>query len=238
MATLRAVFLDAGGTLIHPDRGFILDALARQGIQKDEAAFIIADQKAREHRSAELRRLGQQIDDAGSWRIYAARLLAVLECTGSAAASVAAAVGARHREGTLWSHVEPGTAETLAELKGRGYRLGVVSNADGRVQSFLEHVGLMQHLDFVIDSGAVGVEKPDPRIFKLALERAGVGSDEAVHVGDVYEVDVLGARAAGIRPILLLANGVEHPDDVAVIRSLPELVPFLSRPAARAARVR
>jgi len=219
----RAVFLDAGGTLIHLDRGFLLDLLARQGIHKDEAAFLIADQTAREHRSKALRSAGEQIDDATSWRIYAARLLEMLECTGAAAATVSAKVKERHRAGTLWTHVEPGTLETLAQLKDRGFILGVVSNADGRVASFLELVGINKYLDFVVDSGAVGVEKPNPRIFQIALEQARSTAEQAVHVGDVYEVDVVGARAAGIEPIMLVSNGGPEPKDVRVIRSFTEL---------------
>ena len=220
----RAVFLDAGGTLIHLDRNFILDCLSEEGIEKDEAAFLIADRHAREHRSEALRSRGESIDDQTSWRIYAARLLEVLECTGSAAARVAARVKEKHREGTLWNFVEEGTTDTLAQLKDMGYTVGVISNADGRVESFLEYAGLRQYLDFVIDSGTVGVEKPDRRIFDLALERASAQPADAVHVGDVYEIDVQGARSAGIDPVLLITDGSDGPSDVTVIRSLPELI--------------
>lgn len=228
MSGITTILLDAGGTLIHPDRAFILRTLGNFGITRDEAAFLIADQTAREARSAAIRS-GQIIDDAGSWRLYAARLLDVLGCTPDIAAQVSSAVGVRHIEGTLWSHVEPGTADTLAELKDRGYTLGVVSNADGRVDQFLEHAGLRQYLDFIIDSGQVGFEKPNPRIFEIALERAGAEPDEAVHVGDVYEVDVVGARAAGIEPVFLSTTGGAVPDDVTVIRSFTELTRALDR---------
>lgn len=228
MTGITTIFLDAGGTLIHPDRAFILRTLADFGVARDEAAFLIADQTAREARSAAIRS-GQIIDDAGSWRLYAARLLDVLGCTPEIAVDVSAVVAQRHREGTLWTHVEPGTADTLAELKGRGFTLGVVSNADGRVEQFLDYAGLRPHLDFIVDSGRVGIEKPDPRIFQIALERAGAQPQQAVHVGDVYEVDVVGARAAGIQPIFLGAAGLAPPDDVVVIRSFTELARALDR---------
>jgi putative hydrolase of the HAD superfamily len=222
MTGIRTIFLDAGGTLIHLDRAFILKALEDVGVEKDEAAFLIADQSAREQRAAAIRR-GEVLDDASSWRIYAARLLELLEATGDAATEVSTRVKQRHRAGTLWTHVEPGTLETLAQLKDRGFTLGVVSNADGRVTSFLELVGINKYLDFVVDSGAVGVEKPNPRIFQIALEQARSSPDQAVHVGDVYEVDVVGARAAGIEPIMLVSNGGPEPKDVRVIRSFTEL---------------
>ena len=67
----------------------------------------------------------------------------------------------------------------------------------------LQGLGLGRHLDFVIDSSQVGVEKPDPRIFRIALERAGMAATDAVYVGDLYSVDVLGARAAGLNAILM-----------------------------------
>jgi putative hydrolase of the HAD superfamily len=226
MTHKRAVFLDAGGTLIHLDRAFILKALSDVGVEKDEAAFLIADQTARERRAAAIRG-GEVLDDATSWRVYAAKLMEVLEATGDAATEVAARVKARHREGTLWTHVERGTLETLAQLKDRGFTLGVVSNADGRVESFLELVGMTPYLDFVVDSGNVGVEKPNPRIFEIALERADAKPSEAVHVGDVYEVDVVGARAAGIEPIMIVSNGGPAPSDVRVIRSFTELATLL-----------
>ena len=222
MTGIRTIFLDAGGTLIHLDRAFILKALEDVGVEKDEAAFLIADQSAREQRAAAIRR-GEVLDDASSWRIYAARLLELLEATGDAAAEVSTRVRQRHRAGTLWTHVEPGTLETLAQLKDRGFTLGVVSNADGRVASFLELVGINEYLDFVVDSGAVGVEKPNPRIFQIALEQARSTPEQSVHVGDVYEVDVVGARAAGIEPIMLVSNGGPEPKDVRVIRSFTEL---------------
>ena len=76
-------------------------------------------------------------------------------------------------------------------------------NLETLVAATLEGVGLGRHLDFVIDSSQVGVEKPDPRIFRIALERAGMAATDAVYVGDLYSVDVLGARAAGLNAILM-----------------------------------
>jgi putative hydrolase of the HAD superfamily len=64
-------------------------------------------------------------------------------------------------------------------------------------------VGLREHFDFVIDSTLVGMEKPDPRIFRMGLERLGVAPEEAVYVGDIYEIDVVGARAAGMAAVLV-----------------------------------
>ena len=77
---------------------------------------------------------------------------------------------------------------------------------------------------FVIDSAVVGVEKPDPRIFELAVRQAGVAAHEAAYVGDLYSVDVLGARAAGLHPILLDPRGFWGPRDCIVARDLAEVI--------------
>ena len=87
--------------------------------------------------------------------------------------------------------------------------------------------------EFVIDSGEVGVEKPDPRIFQIALERMGVSAADALYVGDLYEVDVVGARAAGLDVVLLDPSGEHSGRDVKTVRSVAELADGLL--AARAA---
>ena len=80
-----------------------------------------------------------------------------------------------------------------------GVRTAVISNSNGSVRAILERLGLLPSLEFVLDSSAIGVEKPDPRIFRMALERSGLAPDEAVYIGDIYSIDVVGARAAGMQ---------------------------------------
>jgi FMN phosphatase YigB (HAD superfamily) len=89
----------------------------------------------------------------------------------------------------------------------------VISNSNGSIRSILSSLGLVEHLDFVLDSHEVGVEKPDPKIFQLALSRAGVAPTEAAYVGDLYSIDVRGARAAGMRAVLLDPGGHWGPRD-------------------------
>jgi HAD superfamily hydrolase (TIGR01509 family) len=112
-------------------------------------------------------------------------------------------LGEMHRERHLWSGVAERSAESLGRLRAAGLRLGVVSNSDGRVEQALQAAGLRDYFEVVIDSALVGLEKPDPRIFQAALAALGVSPQEALYVGDLYEVDVLGARAAGIEAVLL-----------------------------------
>src|SRR5439155_26572101 len=84
-----------------------------------------------------------------------------------------------------------------------GARAAAISNSNGSAETLLASVGLGPYLDFVVDSGEVGVEKPNPRIFELALARAGVAAAEAAYIGDFYSIDVRGAAAAGLRAVLL-----------------------------------
>jgi len=219
---LRAIFLDAGGTLIHMDPACILAPLAEHGIRRDQAAYQRADLAARRAVVAWLA-AGNRGGELTRWQLFARTLLQSLGCTPEAEVAVRAVVGARHAAATLWTHTAAGTRAALQRLRAAGYILGVVSNADGRVVTFLEHAGLGGAFDFVIDSAAVGLEKPDPRIFDLACEHAGVRPAEAVHVGDVYEIDVLGARAAGVTPILFDPDDLLPHADCARIRSLAEL---------------
>lgn len=92
---------------------------------------------------------------------------------------------------------------TLKALKEQGFTLGLLTNYDKDMNSICHELGLEPYLDFVVTSGEVGADKPNPPIFLAALQRAGVNAAEAVHVGDQYKVDVVGARGVGIAPILI-----------------------------------
>jgi putative hydrolase of the HAD superfamily len=116
---------------------------------------------------------------------------------------VSACLQRLHHERNLWCRTADGTREALDRLRSAGLGLGVVSNSDGRVEEALEAAGLRDRFGVVLDSSRVGVEKPDPAIFRAALAALGVRPEEALYVGDLYEVDVVGARAAGMEAVLL-----------------------------------
>jgi len=118
-------------------------------------------------------------------------------------ARAARAVGDEHARANLWSKRADGAEEALEGLIQRGYRLAAVSNADGRVRGLLETAGLARLLEFVVDSAEVGLEKPDPRIFHAATDRLGLPPAVCAYVGDIYEIDVLGAEGAGLSGILV-----------------------------------
>ena len=108
-----------------------------------------------------------------------------------------------HVAENLWTHVATDTPLALEKLREMGLRMAVISNADGRVEALLRGRGLADYFEFIIDSHVFGVEQPDPRIFRAAVERMGVGAAECLYVGDIDPVDGLGARSAGLQAVLL-----------------------------------
>ena len=109
-------------------------------------------------------------------------------------------------------------------MRAHGLGLAVVSNANGTLCAHMARLGLDEMVDCVLDSCDEKVEKPDPRIFKIALERSGARPQTTIHVGDLYHVDVVGARNAGLRAVLLDEADLRPDADCLRIRSLDELV--------------
>ena len=101
-----------------------------------------------------------------------------------------------------WSAYED-VAPALERLRARGLRIGLISNWDRRLAGLMDGLGLAPLLDTIVCSAEVGLHKPDPRIFELACERLGVTAAQSAHVGDHHYADILGARAAGLRPVLI-----------------------------------
>ena len=99
-----------------------------------------------------------------------------------------------------------------------------MSNANGKLRVLFDRLALAGCVDVLLDSHDEGIEKPDPRFFELALERSGARRETTIHVGDIYHVDVVGARAAGLRGVLLDEAGLYPDADCPRVRSLGELV--------------
>jgi HAD superfamily hydrolase (TIGR01549 family) len=122
--------------------------------------------------------------------------------------------------------VRPGTREALERLKSQGFKLAVVSNADGNVEKDAKDFRLAPFFDAIVDSHVVGVAKPDPRIFQIALERLGVTPEQARYAGDIYSIDMVGARAAGIEAALIDQHDRYHWVEHRKIRHVGQLHPF------------
>lgn len=122
-----------------------------------------------------------------------------------------------------------GGRELLAELHESGLKVGVISNWSARLPRLLADLGVARHVDFVLCSAMERLEKPDPLIFEKALRLAGVRPDEALHVGDDLEKDLLGARRAGIRTILVDHSGSIDAGHAPRVTSLNELREIVAR---------
>lgn len=221
---MKAILFDAGNTLVWLDHPYLVELLAGHGIQATEEDILGAEYEAKLVLD-EMVRGGRGGDDESRGKVYFSEIFRRLGVEDAHFPPLAARLFARHAERNLWSRVREHTVEALEELRRLGYRLGVISNADGRVEALLEGLGLRPHFDFVIDSAVVGVEKPDPRIFRMGLERMGVEPREAAYVGDIYEIDVVGARGVGMHTFLVDPLGrftEEHGDRIRGIHELPE----------------
>jgi len=220
---LKAVLFDAGGTLIHPDYARVGEVL-RRVVGRAPAArdYVEAEYSGRAAIEAAMTS-DPASTDGRRWVVHFGAMFGRLGYSADEIRAAAPHVEAEHARANLWTVPQPGAAEGLASLRGAGYTVGCVSNADGTVEGLLSGAGFAGCLEFVVDSGAVGIEKPDPRIFHLALERAGARADEALYVGDLYPVDVVGARGAGIEPVLLDPLGRYGDRDCRTARDVPTL---------------
>lgn len=131
-------------------------------------------------------------------------------------------------------HAFEDAAPALAALTASGIRLAVLTNGSEHQQTAkLRAIGLLDAVDPVFTAEALGVRKPDSRAFLIACDRLGVAPDTVLYVGDEFEVDVLGARSAGLHAVLLDRFGTAPPEETAVIRSLTELLPRLGALVSR-----
>jgi len=219
----RAVFLDAGGVIVLPDRHLLASAVRSVGIHIDPAAVPSAHYRA-------VRALDRATAAAAAAATtgYAAALfpqLGILPGRSAEALAVWDHLADRRRSGhVLWSEPVPGARVVIDRLRGAGIAVVVVTNSDGHGEENLRASGFAGIP--VIDSTVVGAAKPDPRIFEIALARAGellradVSPAEAFHVGDALSTDIAGAHAAGIAPIHLDPHRACRATDHRHVRSL------------------
>jgi len=144
-------------------------------------------------------------------------------CPPGLAERALAPLRAAFAEPEAW-RVFPEVEASLERLRAAGIRLGVVSNWDSRLPLLLDRLGLARRFNAIAVSALAGVEKPDPEIFRRALAQLGADPTHTVHVGDVPELDGAGARAAGIRPLLLERRSLAGANTV---RNLAEVADLL-----------
>lgn len=200
---IEAVLVDVGGVLVMPNHRVVGEVATLHGGRDDPAALV------RGHYEGVA--AGERPDgfDWASYRVALLRRAGVSEDRVEAAGGELGAALAAPAS-SVWTTVLPGAAVGLRMLAATGVALGIVSNADGTVAQVLAELGLAQvgagpgvPVTVIADSAVVGVDKPDPRIFHLALEAIGADPAAAVHVGDTVSADVVGAERAGIVPVHL-----------------------------------
>jgi putative hydrolase of the HAD superfamily len=192
------VTFDAGQTLVELDLDFLALRLRERGLVVEPAALRAAAVPAWAHYEA---RVDAGVGHERLWRELFAELLA------------GAGVGERVAETVEWLRAEQPRANLFRapiadmvalarELAAEGVIVAVLSNSEGRLAELFAEIGIARDFAAIIDSGRVGIEKPDPRIFAHALAVLGAPADvDAVHVGDSWAADIAGALAAGWRAI-------------------------------------
>jgi putative hydrolase of the HAD superfamily len=224
-----AVLLDAGGVLVLPSHEPIAGALAEVDVAVEASRLDAAHY-------AGMRGLDEAPVGPFEWRHYLDAYLGTL--------NVPAALRPRARERlarefgtsqTLWRRPTAGVHDALAALAAAGVRLGVVSNAEGTVEARLCELSICQvgtgggvPVEVVIDSFVVGVEKPDPAIFGFALRTMGLDPARCLYLGDSVRIDVAGARAAGLSPVLVTPEPAARRGDFPRIRGVAELLSLLA----------
>ena len=220
------VFLDVGGTLLRAEPGaedIFHRVLASRGHRVDRSA-VVRLLRAPEMVVSLIRPLGED-RAAEFYRSVNARVLEHLGFESDDA--MLDDIHAQFSRPLAW-HPYPDAIETLRTLRAKGYRIGVISNASHELPETLRRTGLAPFLDTITYSFEVGAEKPHPKIFLAAVARAGTTPERAVHVGDSFETDYLGARQAGLHAIVV-CRGEDPPIPCPHIRSLDGLPALLER---------
>ena len=227
--TIEMVFFDAGGTILDPHPSFpelFASTCVSAGIQMDAPRVQEVQERVAPH-------LVELLDEAGLdhgptlspeasrafWTFTYRRFLAELDIDDDSMAERLYATFSDPASYRLYDDVRP----TFDSLSASGYRLGLISNFDSWLEKMLVEMEVGHLFDTAVISGLEGVEKPDPALYQLALERAAVSPAKAVHVGDSPVMDMTPADEVGITPILLDRMG-RYPDaDLIRITSLDRL---------------
>jgi putative hydrolase of the HAD superfamily len=227
----RAVFFDAGETLVYPHPSFpelLSQVLSREGHRVDPAE-IREKLHVVSHIFTEAAQSGETWSTS---RERSKRFWARVYSTLLGELGLPFGDGLQRAVYETFSDLAnyrlfPDVPDTLERLHGAGLTLGVVSNFEEWLERLLESLGVTRYFDVRVISGAEGVEKPDPRIFRLALERTGMIPEESVYVGDSLDFDIQPAEAVGMFAVLLDRRGryPDHPGArVTSLEDLPETI--------------
>jgi len=217
LAEVRVIFFDVGNTLLFPNRERIHAPLAALGVTPTPEHLRDVERRTKNQFDTMLAANGST--DHSFWWMFYSQLLAEL---GVHDDSVLDQLVSDIRNSGNWDVILPETVEHLRAI-GQRYRIGVISNADGRIEDVLQRCGIADCFLTITDSGLVGHEKPHPEIFRQALNSLNARPEESLYVGDVYAVDYLGATQAGMQAILMDVPGAYTEKTVPRVESMGEL---------------
>jgi len=229
----KAVFFDLGGTLLVMRRDRIFRRVLEEegyltGLEAVHLAYAKVETRWLSTYGGRAMSPGETAD---AYRDLDEKAFSTLFPAGSHSEAVRVSRQVRKR----WPELEheiplelyPDVEPTLGRLKKDCYSVGLVSNAPADTGRVVEALGLTKYLDTTVISGVVGYSKPNPKIFAIALDEVGATPAEAVHVGDLYDADIVGARNAGIRGLLIDRDSSRQGVDCPRIKSLEEVYSFL-----------
>ena len=221
MAQRRFIFFDVGNTLLFPNRARILAPLPAEKHPTLEAWQALERRTKREFDQG----LMSGKVDHGFWRTFHTYLL---EQCSAVDDGICDALVQNTQNSANWDQILPGTRDALERIK-RQYGIAVISNADGRIDAVLRRCGICDCFASITDSGNVGHEKPHPAIFAAALREMKADPADSLYVGDVYSVDYVGARNAGMQAVLFDLAGAYRGGEFARVESLNELETWLNQ---------
>jgi HAD superfamily hydrolase (TIGR01549 family) len=225
---IETVFLDAGGVLVHPNWTRVSEALMRHGVAAAAERLTAAEP----HAKLEMDRgavMARTDDRQRGWIYFDAVLRHAGVTTDEVTDRALAEVRAYHDTHNVWEMVPADVVPALEALRAQALRLVVVSNANGTLRRLFDRLDLTRWFDVVLDSHEWGVEKPDPKLFHLALTESGAAAATTVHVGDFFHIDVAGARAAGLADAVLFDPADLYADAGCTrVSHLPELATLVA----------
>ncbi|HTT22439.1 MAG TPA: HAD family hydrolase [Candidatus Sulfotelmatobacter sp.] len=221
MANRHFIFFDVGNTLLFPNRPRILAPIGAEK-QPTLHAWQALERRTKDEFDQGL--ISGQIDH-GFWWTFHTHLLDEL---GSCDEAMRDTLVQNTQNSGNWDQILPGTRETLERIR-QQYSIAVISNSDGRIDAVLGRCGICDCFASITDSGNVGHEKPHPAIFAAALREMKAEPANSLYVGDVYSVDYMGARNAGMDAVLLDVSGAYRGRGLPRVESLAELESWLNK---------
>ena len=219
MAERRVIFFDVGNTLLFPNRARMLAPIpSHRHPTLEQWQALERRTKAEFDQEMQSGRV-----DHSFWWIFHTYLVAELN---ESADGLAQELVRNTQNSANWDQILPGTREALDRIRHK-YRTAVISNADGKIENILSRSGIADCFESITDSGIVGYEKPRREIFEAALNAMNASPDESLYVGDVYSVDYLGARNAGMQAILFDVAGAYRGKAEPRVESLQEFEEWL-----------